>query len=112
MDVKLPNLGEGADSGVVVSVLVKEGDQVEEGQTIIELENEKAVAPIRALTFNGCKRSRHNPGPRQQRRPGRRPFPRNQLTSPGGARFHGGRCHSSAKSSGNGWRRAGRRFRA
>src|SRR2546426_2713486 len=46
MDVKLPNLGEGADSGVVVSVLVKEGDQVEEGQTIIELENEKAVAPI------------------------------------------------------------------
>jgi pyruvate dehydrogenase E2 component (dihydrolipoamide acetyltransferase) len=48
MDVKLPNLGEGADSGVVVSVLVKEGGQVEEGQTIIELENEKAVAPIPA----------------------------------------------------------------
>ena len=46
MDVKLPKLGEGADSGVVVSVLVKEGDTVEEGQTIIELENEKAVAPV------------------------------------------------------------------
>ncbi len=46
MDVKVPNLGEGADSGVVVSVLVKEGDQVNEGQTIIELENEKAVAPV------------------------------------------------------------------
>jgi pyruvate dehydrogenase E2 component (dihydrolipoamide acetyltransferase) len=48
MDVKLPQLGEGADSGVVVSVLVKEGDRVAEGQTIIELENEKAVAPIPA----------------------------------------------------------------
>src|SRR5438034_11838260 len=46
MDVKLPKLGEGADSGVVVSLLVKEGDQIKEGQTIIELENEKAVAPI------------------------------------------------------------------
>src|SRR6266568_5689776 len=46
MDVKLPKLGEGADSGVVVSLLVKEGDQIKEGQTIIELENEKAVAPV------------------------------------------------------------------
>lgn len=46
MEVKLPNLGEGADSGVVVSVLVKEGDEVTEGQTLLELENEKAVAPI------------------------------------------------------------------
>src|SRR6267143_7032513 len=46
MDVRLPNLGEGADSGVVVSLLVKEGDPIKEGQTIIELENEKAVAPI------------------------------------------------------------------
>ena len=48
MDIKLPRLGEGADSGTVVSVLVKPGDQVNEGQTIIELENEKAVAPIPA----------------------------------------------------------------
>src|ERR1044071_323817 len=46
MDVRLPNLGEGADSGVVVSVLVKEGDRIQEGQTSLELENEKAVAPI------------------------------------------------------------------
>jgi len=48
MDVKLPSLGEGADSGVVVSVLVKEGDAIDEGQTILEIENEKAVAPIPA----------------------------------------------------------------
>jgi pyruvate dehydrogenase E2 component (dihydrolipoamide acetyltransferase) len=46
MDVKVPNLGEGADSGTVVSILVKEGDQIAKGQTIIEMENEKAVAPI------------------------------------------------------------------
>ena len=46
MDVKLPKLGEGADSGVVVNVFVKEGDQIAKGHAIIELENEKAVASI------------------------------------------------------------------
>src|SRR5262249_6301354 len=46
MDVKLPKLGEGIEGGAVVSVLVREGDAVAAGQTIIELENEKAVAPI------------------------------------------------------------------
>jgi pyruvate dehydrogenase E2 component (dihydrolipoyllysine-residue acetyltransferase) len=46
MDVKLPKLGEGADSGVVVNVFVKEGDTVANGQAILELENEKAVASI------------------------------------------------------------------
>ena len=46
MDIRLPRLGEGADSGTVVSVFVKEGDQVKKDQTLIELENEKAVAAI------------------------------------------------------------------
>ena len=46
MDVKLPHLGEGADSGTVVSVLVKPGAPVKKGQNIIELETGKAVAPI------------------------------------------------------------------
>lgn len=46
MDVKLPKLGEGADSGVVVNIFVKEGDTIANGQAIIELENEKAVASI------------------------------------------------------------------
>lgn len=46
MDIRLPKLGEGAESGVVVSIHVKEGDQIQKGQTLIELENEKAVAPI------------------------------------------------------------------
>jgi len=46
MDVRLPKLGEGAESGTVVAVAVKEGDTIAKGQTILELENEKAVAPI------------------------------------------------------------------
>jgi pyruvate dehydrogenase E2 component (dihydrolipoamide acetyltransferase) len=46
MDVKLPKLGEGADSGVVVGVFVKVGDTIANGQAIMELENEKAVASI------------------------------------------------------------------
>lgn len=48
MDIKLPALGEGADSGVVVNVFVKVGDQVAMDQPLIELENEKAVATIPA----------------------------------------------------------------
>jgi len=46
MDLKLPKLGEGADSGVVVNVFVREGDTVTKDQAVIELENEKAVASI------------------------------------------------------------------
>jgi pyruvate dehydrogenase E2 component (dihydrolipoamide acetyltransferase) len=48
MDLKLPPLGEGVDSGSVVSILVKEGEQVQKGQGIIELETGKAVAPVPA----------------------------------------------------------------
>jgi len=46
MDVKLPKLGEGSDSGVVVSIFVNVGDTVAKDQPILELENEKAVASI------------------------------------------------------------------
>jgi pyruvate dehydrogenase E2 component (dihydrolipoamide acetyltransferase) len=46
MDVRLPKLGESAEGGTVVNVLVKEGETVTKGQTILEVENEKAVAPI------------------------------------------------------------------
>jgi pyruvate dehydrogenase E2 component (dihydrolipoyllysine-residue acetyltransferase) len=46
MDLKLPTLGEGADSGTVVNLFVKEGDLVAKDQAILELENEKAVATI------------------------------------------------------------------
>ena len=48
MDLKLPPLGEGVDSGNVVGILVREGDQIAKGQGIIELETGKAVAPVPA----------------------------------------------------------------
>jgi pyruvate dehydrogenase E2 component (dihydrolipoamide acetyltransferase) len=62
MDVKLPKLGEGADSGVVVNVFVKEGDQVTKGQAIIELENEKAVASIPATAAGVVSKIHVKPG--------------------------------------------------
>src|SRR5512135_728644 len=46
MDLKLPHLGEGADSGTVVNLFVKEGDTIAKDQAVLELENEKAVATI------------------------------------------------------------------
>jgi pyruvate dehydrogenase E2 component (dihydrolipoamide acetyltransferase) len=46
MDLKLPPLGEGADSGTVVNLFVKAGDTIAKDQAILELENEKAVATI------------------------------------------------------------------
>ncbi|MEW6512109.1 MAG: 2-oxo acid dehydrogenase subunit E2 [Bacteroidota bacterium] len=48
MDVRLPRLGEGAESGVIATIFVKEGDQVRKDQPVLELESEKAVATIPA----------------------------------------------------------------
>jgi pyruvate dehydrogenase E2 component (dihydrolipoamide acetyltransferase) len=48
MDIRLPSLGEGADSGTVVNIMVKEGDQIKKDQPILELETEKAVGTIPA----------------------------------------------------------------
>lgn len=45
MDVRLPNLGEGGE-GSVVSIVVKPGDVITAGQTIIEVETGKAVAGV------------------------------------------------------------------
>lgn len=46
MDIRLPQLSEGVNTGTVVSILVKVGDRIEKDQTMIELETDKAVAPI------------------------------------------------------------------
>lgn len=46
MDIKVPHLAEGVESGTVVSVLVKEGDKVKKEQGLVELETNKAVANI------------------------------------------------------------------
>ncbi len=45
MEVRLPKIGESA-SAVVVSILVRPGDAVSVGQTVLEIENEKAIAPV------------------------------------------------------------------
>jgi pyruvate dehydrogenase E2 component (dihydrolipoamide acetyltransferase) len=62
MDIKLPKLGEGAESGTVVNVLVSEGDTITEGQTILELETEKAVAPVPATASGVVSRIRAKVG--------------------------------------------------
>lgn len=46
MDVRVPRLGEGADSGTVAAIFVKEGDRVRKDQPVLEIESEKAVATI------------------------------------------------------------------
>lgn len=62
MDVKLPKLGEGADSGVVVNLFVKEGDTVAKDQAILEIENEKAVASIPSPAAGRVARIHVKPG--------------------------------------------------
>jgi pyruvate dehydrogenase E2 component (dihydrolipoamide acetyltransferase) len=47
-DFKLPNLGEGVDSGDVVGVSVKAGDSVTKGQSMLEIETNKAVMDVPA----------------------------------------------------------------
>mgnify|MGYP002623400110 CR=1 FL=1 len=46
MDIKLPDLGEGIESGDVLSILVSEGDTVAKDQGLIELETDKASVEI------------------------------------------------------------------
>ncbi len=45
-EFKLPDIGDGIDSGTVVSVLVKVGDVISVDQSVIELETDKAVVEI------------------------------------------------------------------
>ncbi|MBI4372418.1 MAG: 2-oxo acid dehydrogenase subunit E2, partial [Candidatus Omnitrophica bacterium] len=46
MQIKIPFLAEGVESGTVVSILVSEGATVKKDQTLLELETNKATAPI------------------------------------------------------------------
>ena len=45
-EFKLPDLGEGVETGDVVSVLVSEGDTIEVDQGVIELETDKALIEV------------------------------------------------------------------
>jgi pyruvate dehydrogenase E2 component (dihydrolipoamide acetyltransferase) len=46
IDIKLPDLGDGIDSGDVLDVLVREGDQIKKDQGILELETDKATVEV------------------------------------------------------------------
>jgi len=45
-EIKLPELGEGIDSGDVLEILVSEGDSIEKEQAILEIETDKATASV------------------------------------------------------------------
>ncbi|NWF91055.1 MAG: dihydrolipoyllysine-residue acetyltransferase [Ignavibacteriaceae bacterium] len=46
IEIKLPELGENIESADVVSVLVKEGDQVQKDQALFEIETDKATIEV------------------------------------------------------------------
>lgn len=62
MRVELPFLAEGIEGGDVVQILVREGDQVTEGQSLIELETEKATVPVPAPAAGKVARLLVRPG--------------------------------------------------
>jgi len=50
VDFKLPELGEGIEEADVLEILVSEGDTVEVGQPLVEIETEKATVEVPAET--------------------------------------------------------------
>ena len=46
VEFKLPDLGEGIHEGEIIEVLVHVGDNVEDGQTILIVETDKATAEV------------------------------------------------------------------
>ena len=46
MDIRLPQVAEGADSGTVVTLLVAPGDAITKDQDLLEVETDKAVVSI------------------------------------------------------------------
>ena len=49
MTINLPELGEGVDSVDVVAVLVSVGDTIEENQSLVEVETEKASVEVPSM---------------------------------------------------------------
>lgn len=46
IEVKLPELGDGIESGDVLEIFVSVGEEISEGQDIIEMETDKATVPV------------------------------------------------------------------
>lgn len=47
-EIVLPDMGDGITSGTVINIPIKDGKQVSEGETILEIETDKAVLPVPA----------------------------------------------------------------
>nr|WKN37575.1 2-oxo acid dehydrogenase subunit E2 [Tunicatimonas sp. TK19036] len=45
-DIKMPKLSEDAESGTIVEILVQEGDEIEEEQSIVAVESDKASVEV------------------------------------------------------------------
>lgn len=58
----LPKLGMNQEEGEVVSWLVKEGDEVEKGQPIVEVETDKATVELEATAAGVIGRILHREG--------------------------------------------------
>ena len=56
IDFKVPDLGENVESGDIVNVMVKEGDEISADQSVMEIETGKAVVELNPGT-------RRHPGP-------------------------------------------------
>lgn len=61
-EVKLPELGDGIESGDVLEILVSEGDIISEGQDVIEVETDKATLPVPASAGGKVTRIAVSPG--------------------------------------------------
>jgi pyruvate dehydrogenase E2 component (dihydrolipoamide acetyltransferase) len=62
MDFRLPELGEGIADATVVAVAVKAGERVKSGQTIVEVETDKASVPVPAPSDGTVSEVRVKPG--------------------------------------------------
>ncbi len=49
VEVKMPSASQGMESGKIVNWLKREGDAVERGEPIVEIETDKATIEIEAL---------------------------------------------------------------
>ena len=48
MDIRVPHLADGINSGTIVNIFVSKGERVQKDQDILEIETEKAVAAVPA----------------------------------------------------------------
>ena len=62
IDIKLPSLGDGIESGDVLEVLVREGDVIAKDQGIVELETDKATIEVPSTHAGTVKKVHVNSG--------------------------------------------------